>query len=150
MPQSLAAVFVHVVFSTKHRQPWISEDLAPRLHAYMGGILRNHNCIALEIGGVEDHVHLLVSLGRTTSIAEMVGLVKANSTNWVHEGFPSLREFCWQNGYGAFSVSASNLEIVTQYIRNQAEHHRTMSFLDEFRGLLRRHGLEWDERYVWD
>ena len=150
MPQSLAAIYVHVVFSTKNRQPSISSDLAERLHPYLGGIVRNHGGIALEIGGMPDHVHMLVSLGRTLSIAELVRLVKANSTSWVHDTFPAAQDFAWQGGHGAFSVSSSNLEVVTRYIRNQAEHHRTISFQDEFRELLRRHGLEWDERYLWD
>src|SRR5262245_41641611 len=150
MPQSLAAVYMHIVFSTKHRQPLIADDVAPRLHAYLGGIVRNHGGIAVEVGGMPDHVHMLVSLGRTTSVAELVGVVKANSTNWVHATFPRLTEFCWQAGYGAFSVSVSNLDAVIQYIRNQSEHHQSMSFQDELREMWRRHRIEWDERYVWD
>ena len=115
MPQSLAAIYVHVVFSTKNRQPLISDDMAKRLHPYLGGIVRTHGGIALEIGGMPDHVHLLVSLGRTLSISELVRVVKANATNWIRETFRAATDFAWQAGYGAFSVSASNLEALTQY-----------------------------------
>ncbi len=97
-----------------------------------------------------DHVHLLVGLGRETSIAELVRLVKSNSSRWVHDTFPVHRDFAWQHGYGAFSVSRSHRDPVTHYIDTQAEHHKTLSYQDEFRELLRRHELEWDERYVWD
>jgi putative transposase len=150
MPQSFAAVQLHVVFSTKNREPYITPDLAPKLYGYMHGIVGPGPGILLAAGGVADHVHLLVALGRQTSIAELVRLVKCNSSGWVHDTFPGHQDFAWQNGYGAFSVSRSHRDPVKHYIETQAEHHTKLSFQDEFRELLRRHDLEWDERYVWD
>jgi REP element-mobilizing transposase RayT len=150
MPQSLAALYVHLVFSTKNREPFIGPDLAPRLYAYIGGILRETGSVLLEAGGMPDHIHLLVSLGRQTSVADAVRNVKANSSRWVHETFPNRAAFGWQNGYGAVTVSHSNVEAVREYIRGQAEHHKTKTFQDELREFLRRHAIDWDERYVWD
>jgi REP element-mobilizing transposase RayT len=150
MPQSLVSLHAHVVFSTKNREPFITPDLAPRLYPYLGGVVRNTGSVLVAVGGMPDHVHLLVSLGRQACVADLVRDVKANSSRWVHETFPDRSAFAWQNGYGAFGVSASILEQVRGYIANQADHHRTVSFQDEFRDFLRRHGIEWDERYVWD
>lgn len=150
MPQSFAAIQLHVVFSTKNRDPCITPDLAPKLYGYIHGIITGSKNMLLAAGGVEDHLHLLVSLGRETTVSELVRLVKCNSSKWVHETFPGHREFAWQNGYGAFSVSRSHRGLVTKYIHMQAEHHKAVSYQDEFRELLRRHGLEWDERYLWD
>ena len=149
MPQSLANVLVHIVFSTKNRQPQIDVDWRLRLHEYIGGVLRNNSSALIAAGGMPDRVHLLISLGRTLSIADALRLIKTSSSGWVHDeiGFP---EFQWQNGYGAFAVSYSNIEQVKAYIANQESHHRTRTFQDEFRELLTRHGLKWDERYVWD
>jgi REP element-mobilizing transposase RayT len=150
MPQSFGSLHFHLVFSTKYRQPLIDAELQPRLYEYMGGILRAEKSVLLSAGGMPDHVHLLVSLSRELSIAEAVRLVKANSSKWIHATFPERQQFCWQAGYGAFSVSFSNLPDVRNYIARQAEHHRVRTFQDEFREFLRRHDIEWDERYVWD
>jgi putative transposase len=150
VPQSLAALYCHIVFSTKNREPMIAADLRPRLYAYFGGTLRENRCVLLAAGGIPDHVHLLVSLGREASVAEAVRLVKANSSKWVHETFPDRSSFFWQTGYGAFSVSYSNLDRVKHYLATQEEHHRKHTFQDEYRLLLERHGVEYDERYVWD
>jgi REP element-mobilizing transposase RayT len=128
----------------------LDAEIRPRLHEYMGGILRAEKSVLIAAGGMPDHVHLLVSLSRELSIAETLRLLKANSSKWIHETFPSHVQFAWQAGYGAFSVSFSNLPAVKDYIARQAEHHRVRSFQDEFRELLRRHELAWDERYVWD
>jgi REP element-mobilizing transposase RayT len=141
---------VHLVFSTKNRHPFIDRELAPRLYGYVGGIVRNTGSALLAIGGVEDHVHLLVSLGRQTCIADLVRDVKSNSSGWVHETFPGREKFAWQAGYGAFGVSVSFLERVKAYIASQEKHHKKETFQDEFRKFLTRHRLEWDERYVWD
>lgn len=149
MPQSFASLHCHIVFSTKHRQPQISDELRPRLFEYIGGILRNQSSCLIAAGGVPDHIHLLVSLGRTIAVADAVRIVKTNSSSWIHEEL-RLPEFGWQDGYGAFAVSYSNVESVKQYLANQAEHHRSRTFQEEFREFLRRHGLEWDERYIWD
>jgi putative transposase len=150
MPQSLAAMYAHLVWSTKNRTPSIRPEWEPRLHEYIGGIVAERGGVLLVAGGMPDHIHLLVSLGREWSLADLLRDVKAGSSKWVHDEFPEDRGFAWQSGYGAFSVSLSNLEAVTRYIRDQARHHRKMSFQDEFRKLLRKHGLTWDERYVWD
>ncbi len=149
MPQSLASLHCHIVLSTKHREPLITGDLPPRLYGYIGGTLRQHSSSLLAAGGMPDHVHLLVSLGRTLAVADTVRVIKSNS-GWIHEEFSALRGFHWQDGYGAFAVSNSNLSAVKEYIGNQKEHHRALSFKEEFLEFLRRHNLEWDERYVWD
>jgi len=149
MPQSFASLHCHIVFSTKGRRPQISSELQPRLFEYIGGIVRNHSGCLVAAGGVPDHVHLLVSLGRTIAVADMVHLIKSNSSAWMHDDV-GMRDFQWQDGYGAFAVSYSNVSQVRQYLANQEEHHRERTFQDEFRDLLRRHDLTWDERYVWD
>jgi REP element-mobilizing transposase RayT len=150
MPQSLASLHAHVVFSTKHRQPLIAADLAQRLYEYIAGITRAHGCRLVQAGGMPDHVHLLVSFGRETCVAEFMRVVKASSSKWVHETMPDLTGFAWQSGYAAFAVSYSLVEVVRQYIIRQEEHHRKRSFQDELRALLRKHRVEFDERYVWD
>jgi REP-associated tyrosine transposase len=150
MPQSLASLHVHVIFSTKSREPLITPDLAPRLYEYAAGIARAAGCRLILAGGMPDHVHLLVSLGRETSVAEFARVVKANSSRWIHGTVPGLSGFAWQSGYAAFAVSYSLIETVREYIARQEEHHRKRSFLDEVRAFLRRHRIEVDERYMWD
>jgi len=150
MPQSLAAVYLHVVFSTKNREPMIDPDLAARLFPYIGGVLRGNKNVLLTSGGMPDHVHLLISMGREQSISEMVGSLKSASSRWVHDTFPDRGGFGWQNGYGAFSVSPTHIEAVRAYIANQDEHHKARTFQDEYREFLQRYGIEFDERYVWD
>jgi REP element-mobilizing transposase RayT len=150
MPQSLASLHFHLVFSTKHREPLISAEFQPRLFEYLGGILRNQKAALIAAGGIEDHVHLLVSLSREASISDTLRDLKANSSGWIHKEFPALCQFAWQAGYGAFTVSSSAIDAVKRYLANQQEHHRRQTFQDEFRELLKRHELEWDERYVWD
>jgi REP element-mobilizing transposase RayT len=149
MPQPLASLNFHLVFSTKNREPLIDGEMQPRLYEYLGGVLRAQKSVLLAAGGMPDHVHLLVSVSRELSIAETLRLVKANSSKWIHSAFPE-RGFAWQAGYGAFSVSHSNIAQVKTYIARQPEHHRVVSFQDEFREFLRRHEIQWDERYVWD
>jgi putative transposase len=148
VPQSLARVLVHVVFSTKNREPFLVAEVRQRAFAYLGGALNAIGCPVVSVGGIADHVHLLFALGRVISLSKAVEEVKKESSKWakanVHAGF------YWQNGYGAFSVSPSNVVQVKAYAENQEEHHRTMTFQEEFRELLRRHEVEWDERYVWD
>lgn len=149
MPQSFASLHCHIVFSTKNREPWIRGQTQERLFEYIGGIVRNRASRLIAAGGMADHVHLLISLGRTLAVADAVRDIKASSSNWLHEEL-GLQGFRWQNGYGAFAVSYSNLSAVKEYLAHQGQHHRGVSFQDEFRELLRRHDLEWDERYVWD
>jgi putative transposase len=149
MPQSFGSLHCHIVFSTKERKSFITPEVQPRLFEYIGGILRNNSSPLIAAGGMPDHMHLLVSLARTVTAADVVRTVKANSSGWMHTeiGLPS---FQWQEGYGAFAVSHSNLDQVKNYLARQAEHHRERDFKEEFLELLRRHELEWDERYVWD
>jgi putative transposase len=151
MPQSLAKIVVHAVFSTKDRRPFLRDTtLRQELHLYLGGILKNLDCQPIIVGGVEDHVHLLASLSRTRAAAEMVKEVKRGSSLWAKERDGGMRDFGWQNGYGIFSIGASQIEDVRCYIAEQEQHHRRLSFQDELRLLLRRYELAYDERYVWD
>ena len=151
MPQSLSIVYIHLVFSTKERRPFL-RDKAVRdsLHAYLGGISKQLDCPPILISGVEDHVHLLCRFARTITQAEWVKELKRVSNGWLKEQGSGFADFEWQGGYADFSVSQSNLEQVKRYIANQEEHHRKMTFQDELRELLRKHQQEWDERYVWD
>ena len=150
MPQSFAAVHLHLVFSTKHRQPFLTPSIAPRVHKYLGGTLRGIGCTPLSIGGMSDHVHLLVGMGRESSIAEISRTTKAASSRWMHDTLPDSAGFAWQSGYGAFSVGRDRLPGVRGYIERQEEHHRKQTFQDEYCEFLGVHGIVWDERYVWD
>lgn len=151
MPQSLAQLFIHVVFSTKHRQPFITEKIEPELYAYIAKILYDE-CYspAVIIGGDRDHVHVLFAQSRIWSIAKIVELIKKRSSKWIKTKGNEFASFQWQTGYGGFSVSRSNVPTVKQYIANQKEHHRRQSYEDEFRLFLKKHDIEYDERYVWD
>ena len=151
MPQSLSVVYIHLVFAAKDRRPWLRDKpVCEALHAYLGGISKQLDCAPIQIGGVEDHVHLLARFARTITQAEWVKELKRVSNAWLKERGRDFAGFEWQGGYAAFSVSQSNLEPVKQYIATQEEHHRKMSFQDELRALLRKHEMEWDEKYVWD
>ncbi|MDF9833639.1 putative transposase [Ereboglobus sp. PH5-5] len=150
MPQSLAHLAVHLVFSTKNREPFIDDGIQPALHAYLVGILKGLDCVPIQTGGVLDHVHLLFGLSRTRAIADVTRELKTNSTNWLRLQSSRHNQFHWQSGYGVFSISASNISSVKSYIANQREHHRKMTFQDEYRSLLVKHDIVYDERYVWD
>ncbi len=151
MAQSLAKILLHVVFSTKERRPFLKDvALREELHRYLGGILTNLDCQPLIIGGVEDHVHLLFVHSRTATVADVVKELKRGSTLWLKTKAPSLSDFVWQSGYGVFSIGQSQVEDVCAYIAGQEEHHRKISFQDEFRRLLQRYEIAFDERYVWD
>jgi len=151
MPQSLAKILLHTVFSTKDRRPLLRDDaLREELHRYLGGILANHECQPIIVGGVEDHVHLLSTLSRTCQPSEMVKELKRGSSIWIKTRTADLRDFAWQNGYGIFSIGFSQTASVRDYIAAQEQHHRKVSFQDEFRLLLKRYEIEFDERYVWD
>jgi putative transposase len=150
MPQCFASMHGDIVFSTKGRARLITPELESRLHPYLGGILRAEDSPLVAVGGMPDHVHLLVSLSRERSLAEIVRVVKANSSKWIHETFHDRRALAWQAGYGTFAVSFSNVQSVKRYIDNQAEHHRQMTFQDEFVALLRRHRVPFDEGYLSD
>ncbi len=151
MPQSFSAVFIHMVFSTKNRTPYLrAESLREELHAYLGGVSKTLDAQPLMVGGTEDHIHALCRLGRELAIAGWVKEIKRISSSWIKDREPALRDFAWQAGYGAFSVSVSYIDVVLTYIAGQAEHHRKQSFQEDYRLLLRIHGIEWDERYVWE
>lgn len=151
MPQSLANVLLHVVFSTKNRQPFLrNKEVRDVMTGYLVGTLRNIQFPSLVVGVVEDHVHVLCNLHRTVAISELVEEVKTNSSARIKQEGPGLGDFHWQNGYGAFSVSQSNVESVRSYVANQEEHHRVRTFQEEYRLLLERHQIAYDERYVWD
>jgi putative transposase len=151
MSQSLVQVYLHVVFSTKHRAAFLQDrSLRERTHAYLAGTCRNLDCPSLIVGGVEDHVHVLCRLAKTRSVAELVRELKRESSKWLKEQSVELASFYRQNGYGAFSISPGHVELLKVYIANQEEHHKKETFQDEFRRLLAKYKVEYDERYVWD
>lgn len=150
MPQSLARLYVHLIFSTKHRERLITDTVRPSLHAYMATVLQNFHCPPVLINSVEDHVHILFELGRTVAVSQAVEEVKTTSSKWIKTQGAEFAGFAWQSGYGAFSVSESNVPAVREYIANQREHHRVKSFQEEYRAFLEKHGVAFDERYVWD
>lgn len=148
MPQSHSAVYVHGVFSTKQRSPFLADpQVRSDCHAYIAGISKNVGCAPIIVGGVEDHVHILASLSRTCSQAAWMQEIKQSSSSWMKE---RVNEFSWQAGYGVFSVSQNQLDIIRSYIANQEEHHRKVNFQDELRAILTEHDLAWDERFLWD
>lgn len=148
MSHSYISCLIHVVFSTKGRRRLITSEIRNRLFPYLGGIARQNQMRTLAIGGTEDHVHILLSLPTTISISKAVQLIKAGSSKWIHETFPRLHTFEWQEGYGAFSLSISHLDETISYIKGQEEHHRNQSFADELKTFLKKHGIEYDERYI--
>jgi putative transposase len=148
VPQSLAKILVHLIFSTKNREPMIAREIGPALHAYITGILENLCCPSLQTGGTADHVHRLLSLARTWTVADVVEEVKKSSSKWMKQ--QRIASFFWQGGYGAFSIGESQLRALVSYIGEQEEHHRHLSFQEELRRLLDRYGVAYDERYVWD
>lgn len=150
MPQSLARLLVHVIFSTKYRAAVLTPEIRPALFDYLGTVLRDQDCPSIRIGGIEDHVHLFFTLSRKLPIAKVVEIVKVSSSKWLKLQSSDFADFRWQGGYGAFSVSPSQLEAVSHYIQNQERNHQEVSFQDEMRSFLRRHEIEFDERFVWD
>jgi REP element-mobilizing transposase RayT len=139
----------HIVFSTKLRQRWLTADIRARLFPYLAGIAQSSGGYALQVGGIEDHVHLLLRIPAKVAVADAVRTLKANSSKWIHETYPQLREFAWQDGYGAFTISQSNVESVKSYIINQESHHQVKSFEDEYRALMERHQIEFDPRHLY-
>jgi len=147
MAHTYTSILVHAVFSTSSRAPLLTNDMRPEMHAYLGGILRELKAVPIVIGGTADHVHLLLRLPADLAVADCLRVVKTNSSRWAKERWQ--RPFAWQGGYGAFSVSESRRDTVIRYIQNQEEHHRRISFQEEFLKLLRSHAVEFDERYIW-
>jgi len=150
MAQTLTHLLTHIVFSTKHRKPYLDSELKPQLEAYLGGIVGELEGKALIINGTGDHVHMLIALPATVSVAEALRVLKTNSSRWVHEKWRSRRSFAWQAGYAAFSVSQSNVAAVSRYIANQENHHRKVSFQEELITYLKKHRIQYDERYLWE
>src|ERR1039457_2544850 len=146
---SYISSYFHCVFSTKERSPLIKPELRDWLWPFLGGITRQNKMKAIEIAGVEDHVHILLSLPSTMAISKMLQLIKGGSSKWIHETFPEHRLFAWQEEYGAFSVSVSQLDKTIECIKGQEAHHRKMTFQEEFLALLKKHRIEYDERYLW-
>ena len=148
MSQSLANILVHLIFSTKHREPWIHDDIRPNLNAYVVGILANHQSPSVATDSVRDHMHILLALSKNYSVAKIVEEIKTDSSSWMKS--QGVRGFRWQNGYGAFSIGQSQVTVVKRYIARQEQHHRKVSFQEEFRQFLERYQVKYDERYVWD
>ena len=150
MSQSLSSVLIHLIFSTKNREPFITPEIEPELHPYMATILREVKSPSLAINGTSDHIHILFSLGRVITIADVVEEVKTNSSKWIKTKGAEFRNFHWQRGYGAFSIGQSSVPSLKRYIKNQKEHHRRVTFQEEYQKFLKAYGIEYDERYVWD
>ena len=149
MGHTYTQLHYHCVYSTRGRQTTIFDEYRPRIHAYVGGIIRNIEGCPITIGGTRDHIHVLCTLPADYAVAKAIGTMKSNSSGWIHEQLPDLRGFAWQEGYGAFTVSRSNVDQVARYIQEQEEHHKTMTFEQEFIRLLKKHGIEYDPQYVW-
>ena len=150
MPQSLAFLLIHIVFSTKNRAPVLDAAVRPALHAYLATVARNMDCECYRAGGVDDHVHLAIRLSRIVTVAKLVEELKTSSSKWLKTQSPALVAFAWQRGYGAFSVRPSGLDALRHYIDTQEEHHRKRTFQEEYRAFLTQYAIEYDERYVWD
>jgi REP element-mobilizing transposase RayT len=150
MSQSLSSVLIHLVFSTKNREPFITPAIETELYPYMATILRELKFPSLAIDGTADHVHILFSMARTVTIADIVEEVKTGTSKWIKTKGREFRNFHWQRGYGAFSIGQSNVASLKQYIRNQKEHHKLVTFQDEYRKFLKAYGIDYDEKYVWE
>jgi len=150
MPQSFSLVIVHIIFSTKDRAPIPDRDLPRELHLYLGTVARNLDCECYRAGGVSNHVHLAIRLSRTITVAKLIEELKVASSKWLKSKSSATANFSWQRGYGTFSIGPSDLPALLAYIDTQEEHHRKFSFEDEFRALLKKYGVDFDERYMWD
>ncbi len=150
MGQSLAKNYIHIVFSTKHRQPLIHPPKERELHSYLGAVCKALQCPVIAVGGYTDHIHILCMLSKNRTLVELVQELKIRSSKWIKTQDPSLRNFYWQDGYGAFSVNPREVDVVISYIKNQHAHHSKKEFKDEFRAFLRQYRVDFDERYVWD
>lgn len=149
MANTYTSFHYHFTFSTKKREPWITREIEKRVWAYIGGIARKHKIVAVQIGGIEDHKHALVLAPATIAPSQIAQYLKGDSSKWIHDEFSKLRGFEWQDGYIGFSVSKSSVPDVIEYIRNQRDHHRKRTFKEEYLELLQKHGVDYDERYVW-
>jgi putative transposase len=150
MANTYTSLHYHIVFGTKNRERWMAPDIEQRIWAYLGGIAKDNKMQPIQIGGIEDHVYVLLGAPATAAPSKIAQLLKGGSSAWIHATFPLLRGFAWQDGYGAFTVSMSSVPDVAAYIRNQREHHRTKTFQEEYLALLQKHRIHCDERYLWD
>ena len=150
MPGTYSQLLLHVVFSTKSRTPWITGEIVERLYPFIGGIVRAEKGVLYDIGGVEDHLHMYLRWRPDGSVSDLMRTIKARSSRWVHDTFPKLGAFAWQEGYSVFSVSKSQEEGLKKYIAGQAEHHKKEDFNSELLRILRAHGVEFEEKYVSD
>jgi len=150
MGNTYASLHYHFVFSTKNREPWIHPDMEERIWEFLGGIARQSGLKPIIVGGMPDHIHMAVGSPPTLAVSAVVQQIKGGSSRWIKDLAPGMRGFAWQDGYGAFAVSKSNLSALTTYIQNQREHHRVKTFKEEFVALLVRHGIEYEPRYLWD
>jgi len=150
MGQSLVKNYLHITFSTKGRYPFIDKPVEKQLHAYIASICNNIDCFAIKVGGYLDHVHIVSNLSKKVALIELLRVIKANSSKWMKTNGDAYRNFCWQDGYAAFSVSPFELDAVVRYVETQREHHQRTSFQDELRALLKKHNIEYDERFIWD
>jgi len=150
MSGTYTSLYYHLVFSTKNRQNLLTSEVTPRIYDYIGGIIREINGIPIILGGHTEHTHILCSLANTIAISESLRIIKAGSSKWIHQTIPSMKDFAWQEGYGAFSISVTGLDRVKGYILNQHEHHQTQTFQEEFLEFLHRHNIPYDPRYIWE
>jgi putative transposase len=150
MAQSLVKNYIHIIFSTKHRQHIISKNFEDEIHRYLAGTCNRLECNPIITGGYTDHVHVLCLLSKKISLVGLMGELRAHSSKWIKTKDESLKDFYWQDGYGAFSVNPSEIEIIKTYIKDQHEHHQKRTFQDEYRMFLKKYNVEYDERYVWD
>ncbi|MBS0633975.1 MAG: IS200/IS605 family transposase [Verrucomicrobia bacterium] len=150
MAQSLCDIILHIVFSTKERQGWILPKIEDELYRFIFAVCRKNGCLPIRINGVEDHVHILLQLGKEIAPSKIISEIKSSSSRWIKTKGKEFAGFTWQSGYGAFSVSRPNIDVVMKYIDSQKEHHETISFQDEFRAMLNRAGIVYDEKYLWD
>ena len=149
MANTYTSLHYHFTFSTKNREPWIVSEIEGRVWSYIGGVARKHKMTALQVGGVEDHIHALILAPPTLAPSKIAQFLKGDSSKWIHEEFSRMRAFEWQDGYGAFTVSRSQIPEVIEYIKNQRAHHRNKTFQEEYLELLQKHGVDYDERYLW-
>jgi REP element-mobilizing transposase RayT len=149
MGQSLVKNYIHIIYSTKNRQPFIQQEYEVELYKYLGGVCKAHDCTPIQVGGHLDHVHILCLLSKRMTIADLLEEVKTDSSKWMKKRAAELKNFYWQDGYGAFSVNPREVDMVTEYIQNQREHHSIKTFKDEYLAFLKKYKVEYDERYVW-
>jgi REP element-mobilizing transposase RayT len=150
MANTYTSLHYHIVFSTKNRERWIYPEIEERVWSYLAGIAKQNKMTPIQIGGVEDHVHVLLGASPTLAPSKIAQWVKGGSSTWIHDTFPDMKAFAWQDGFGGFTVSRSNVESVADYIRGQREHHQSRTFQDEYLALLQKHGVSYDEKYLWD